>query len=414
MIDGYQEQVKAAILDEGFVRATFSGRRPGQDVPWIKVTLRPVLLKGQMRLQVAYYDERTCITKNVAPADAAARLDELLAQGFKNINAETTMESLSVQLSKSGKALMHRGAPSNGGRALNLSHNREKARLLPEGRPDAFLQAVGIMTAEGAVRADRQRKFRQINEFLSVIDQTLRQAGSDGHTPDAPVSVVDCGCGNAYLTFAAYHYFHHLRDTPARLVGIDVNAALIAAHEATARELGWTDLSFEATPILEYAPATPPEMVLALHACDTATDDALARAIAWGSRIILSVPCCQHHLQKQLAQPGVAPPLRPILRHGVLRERLGDVLTDAFRALILRIMGYQTDVMEFVSTEHTAKNVMIRAVRATRPGERAFVQEYRALKEAYGVTPYLEERLGEHLTTLLNDMPTYSRDTTPC
>lgn len=396
----YRDRVKAAILDEHFVRATLSGQGAGQAAPWIKVVLRPVRIKGRRRLQASYYDARRCITKNYAAPDAAAHLDELLAQAFTEINVQLTTESLHVQISTRGKALVHSGAPS-AARAPDLAHNRAKKLVLPASRPDPFLQAVGIMTKDGAIKADKQRKFRQINEFLSVLDQTLQQATRGDGAETRPISVVDCGCGNAYLTFAAYHYFRHLRDTPTRLVGIDMNAALIASNAATARELGWVDLTFEATPIAAFTPATPPDLVMALHACDTASDDALARAIRWRSALILCVPCCHHHLQQQLARHGAVSPLRPILRHGVLRERLGDVVTDAFRALILRIMGYHTDVMEFVSTEHTAKNVLIRAVQAGRPGEDAFVQEYKNLKETWQLTPYLEEALGEDVAPFL-------------
>ncbi len=421
----YRDRVKAAILDDRFVRATLSGQAPGSEsvVPWVKVVLRPVLIKGRRRLQVESFDARRSITKNYAAQDATAQVDELLAHAFGNIRIETTAGSMQVRIAGGDKALVSVGAPSDPARPpADLAHNRAKNLLLPANRPDPFLQAVGIMTKEGVVKADKQRKFRQINEFLAVVDQTLRQTatenvlgrGRDGATGSAndsndgveeegrSISVVDCGCGSAYLTFATYHYFRHVRHVPTRLVGIDVNAALLAAHEAKVRELGWTDLTFEATPIADFAPATPPDMVVALHACDTATDDALAQAIRWRSGLILCVPCCQHHLQRQLDQRRAMAPFRPILRHGVLRERLGDIVTDAFRALILRVMGYQTDVMEFVSTEHTAKNVMIRAVRATRPGDPAFVREYKDLKAVWQVTPYLEEVLGGELAAYLN------------
>ncbi len=407
----YRAQVKAAILDERFVRATLSGQAPGPGpvVPWVKVVLRPVLIKGRRRLQVESFDTRRSITKNYAAQDAPARLDELLGHAFAHIHVDTATQSIQVRMTKEGKAIVSVGAPSTTAPqgATDLAHNREKKVALPASRPDPFLQAVGIMTDQGAIKADKQRKFRQINEFLAVIDGTIRRLATGHPEEDAvhPISVVDCGCGSAYLTFATYHYFRHVRAVPTRLVGIDVNAELLAAHEAKVRELGWSGLTFEATPIADFTPATPPDMVVALHACDTATDDALAQAIRWRSRLILCVPCCQHHLQRQLDQHRTMAPFHPILRHGVLRERLGDIITDAFRALILRIMGYQTDVTEFVSTEHTAKNVMIRAVRATRPGDAAFVQEYKDLKAIWQVTPYLEEVLGEELAAYLHSEP---------
>lgn len=397
----YRERVKAAILDPRFTRATLSAPTPGLDTPWIKVHIRPVRIMGRGRLQVACYDARRCITKNYDPRDAGKEIEVLLALPFRDMQVETTAESLQVHISKQGKASVRSGAPRST-TPPNLSHDREKQQVLPAGGPDPWLQVIGIATRDGAIKAERRRKFTQINEFLAVLDQSLQQSGvGEGATEDRPISVVDCGCGNAYLTFAAYHYFRAIRGLPTRLIGIDMNAELIARQEGRAGELDWTDLRFESTPIAAFVPEAPPDLVMSLHACDTATDDALARAIAWGSKLILCVPCCHHHLQVQLARPGIAPAFRPILRHGVLRERLGDVATDAFRALILRIMGYQTDVMEFVSTEETAKNVLIRAIRAREPGDRRFVREYRALKDALGVTPYLEAALGEPLAAAL-------------
>ena len=407
----YRARVKAAILDERFVRATLSGQAPGPGpvAPWVKVVLRPVLIKGRRRLQVESFDTRRSITKNYTAQDAPARLDELLGYDFAHIHVDTAMESIQVRMTKGGKAIVSVGVPSTTSHqaAADLTHNHEKKAALPANRPDPFLQAVGVMTDQGAIKADKQRKFRQINEFLAMIDVTIRRLATEPAEEGAvhPISVVDCGCGNAYLTFAAYHYFRHVRAVPTRLVGIDVNAALLATHEAKVRELGWTDLTFEVTPIAAYTPATPPDMVVALHACDTATDDALAQAIRWRSRTILCVPCCQRHLQRQLDQRRTMAPFHPILRHGVLRERLGDIVTDAFRALILRIMGYQTDVTEFISSEHTAKNVMIRAVLTTRPGAATFVREYKDLKAIWQVTPYLEEVLGDELAAYLHGEP---------
>lgn len=405
--DDYRERVKAAILDERFVRASFSGMRSGhaaQEMPWNRVTLRPVEIGGKRQLQVIAYDERRCITKNYNTAEASAALDELMALPFKNLSVETSTMSLQVQFTKRDKLLVHEHAakPEASTATPDLAHDRKKRRPLPDDTHDPFLQAVGIMTQVGTIRADRQRKYRQINEFLTALEQALHQVDLTTATPETPFTVVDCGCGSAHLTFAAYHYLRDLREIPTRVVGIDVNQALIGADEATARELGWDQVRFEATPIAEYSPPeiSGPKMVLALHACDTATDDALALAIRWQSDLILCVPCCQHHLQRQLSRQGTTASLGPLLRHGLLRERLGDVATDAFRALILRLMGYRTDVMEFISTEHTAKNVMIRAVRSAAPGDPDLAHEYRELKDLLRVTPYLEDLLGNEIANL--------------
>jgi SAM-dependent methyltransferase len=383
-VSAYRERVRSAILDqEGFVQAVFSG---GKGVPWKRVLVRPVLLQGRRHLQVSHFDEKKDITKNYAGPAAAAKVDELLALPFRNIHVQSQDAGLQVQITKKGKAIIGR---HKGGAATWLTHDRPKEQPLPAGRPDPFLQAIGIMTAEGKVRAQMRRKFGQINEFLRLI---LESGGLD-QVKDEPLRMVDCGCGSAHLTFAAYHYLNHVLGRPARMVGVDVNQELLARQAALAERLGWDGLSFEGSRILDYQPAERPSMVLALHACDTATDEALAQAVRWGSPLIYAAPCCHHHLQAQMAGEGLPAAFRPVLRHGILKERLGDLLTDGLRAALLQAAGYRADVVEFVGTEHTARNLIIRAVKAEGVQTRAAWEEYRALTEYWGVRSYLEELL---------------------
>lgn len=400
----YQQQVIDAIgAGDRFVRATFSGKAGALEPPWVKVTIRPVVIKGALYAQFAYYDAKKSVVKNFSGAEIAAESARLLAMPFKNIRVESSDASLQVQVSGTGKALVQRGKPPNPQQPSDLAHDRRKRLTLPAGQADAFLREVGIMTSDGAVRADRQRKFRQINEFLKLVGEAIEHAGGAPAftAPDGTLSIVDCGCGNAYLTFAAYHYFADVLAVPTRLTGVDVNGELLAAHAEKIRRLGWTGLTFVTSPIIDYSPPAPPSIVLALHACDTATDEALAQAIRWQSASIFCAPCCHHHLQQQLSGRKVAEPLRPLLRHAVLGERLGDILTDTFRSLILRVMGYQTEIVEFVSSEHTAKNLLIRAVKRHQPGDPAALQEYRALKALWQVTPHLEELLSAEFACLL-------------
>src|SRR5205823_7340018 len=197
------------------------------------------------------------------------------------------------------------------------------------------------------------------------------------------------------LTFATYHYFANVLGLETRMVGIDVQASLLERQAANAQTLGWDNLTFEATRIIDYKPDVPPDVVLALHACDTATHEAIAQGIRWGSKLIVAAPCCHHELQEQLRHQSCPAPFTPVSRYGILGERLGDILTDTFRALVLRIMGYRTDVVEFVSTEHMAQNLMIRAVGGLPVGDPKFVREYQELKEYWQVTPYFERWLGE-------------------
>ena len=390
--DDYKALVRQAITQgpPSFARATFTGRGRGPAPPWVRVVLRPVLLKGQAHVQFAYYDEKKCITKNHAPSGLAAPLAALLEMPFRNIHVSAPSGDLQVNLTKDGRPLVHRTRPALPAAPPDLAHNRQKDLLLPEGTPDAFLQAIGFMTEDGRIRADKQKKFRQINEFLRLLQQT----GELEKPAEAPLEVVDFGCGNAYLTFAVYHYLNHIRHAPARVTGVDLQGELLDKHAETVAALGWDGFRFERSAIAGYAPPAPPDITLALHACDTATDDALAQGIRWGSRLIVSVPCCHHHLQAQLGAASAPEEFRPVSRHGILAERMGDLLTDAFRALILRIMGYQTDVMQFISAEHTAKNVMIRAVRSDSAVPPHFAREYAAMKDYWRVTPYLETLLG--------------------
>lgn len=399
MTNDYKDTIKMSTLHHDLVRATFSGSLPGQTPPWIRVVVRPVLLKAERFLQFSYFDSKKDITKNYSGTEAGERLDELLSLSFRNFHVETTTQVIQVNLSKKGKPLVHESQVAEPEKKpVNLSHNREKDLILPAGKPEPFLQAVGIMTHDGKIKSDMQSKFRQINEYLKLVDQmgVLQQLGP------APVRVVDCGCGNAYLTFATYHYLTNVLGLETKMTGIDVQSSLLEKHKANAQSLDWINLTFEATPIIDYKPDTPPDVVLALHACDTATDEAIAQGIGWHSKLIVTAPCCHHELQEQMHHQSCPTPFQSVARYGILSERLGDILTDTFRALILRIMGYRTDVVQFVSTEHTAKNLMIRAGSGLRVGDPQFVREYNELKAYWGVTPYLERLLGDAFTDLLS------------
>ena len=394
MPEDYVERVRESILaGESLVRATFSGRQSGTTLEWIKVVVRPVQVKGALHWQVSHFDAEKDTTENYAAEEIVGKVDELLALPFKNIHVETTRGSLEVRITKKGKAFLREIPLAEPRAAVDLAHDREKKKVLSLGDSAPFLEAVGILTKGGKVKADRQGKFRQINEFLRLVEETGVFAEGAGK----PVHIADCGCGNAYLTFAIYHYVTNILRLPADVVGIDVKGDLLKRHREKVRALGWDRLTFELGSIADFQPAVVPDVVVALHACDTATDDALARGIRWSSRLIMSAPCCQHELQQQLSHVPVPTPFRAVSRHGILDERLGDILTDTFRAAILRIMGYRTDVIQFVSTEHTAKNLMIRAVKTSESGSAHSVEEYQALKDYWHVTPQLERLLGDEL-----------------
>ena len=392
MSNDYKDLVRDNVLNEDiFLNVTFSSKRRGHAVPWQRVVIRPVLIKGKQHLKFSYFEADKDITKNYRGPEANEKLDQLLRLPFKGIKLKTTKGNFNVQFTKKGKAIIHEVKPSQEQQNLDLAHNRHKNLLIPVDAPDPFLQVIGIMTKDGRIKANMQGKFRQINEFLRLIQQT----GELDKFSNSLLQVVDFGCGNAYLTFAIYHYLNHILERSAQVTGVDVKENLLEKHTALCQELGWTNLTFQPTRIIDFEPAGTPDIILALHACDTATDEALAQAIKWQSKLIFCAPCCHHHLQQQLNQRAAPVPFKPVLRHGILKERLGDILTDTFRSLILRLMGYRTDVIEFISTEHTSKNLMIRAVRSVAPGDPKFQQEYRALKALWQVEPYLAQLLRE-------------------
>jgi len=384
MDSDYRQLIRDRILArESLIRAVFSGEQKGWSLPWVKVTVRPVELKGQIHLQFSYFDEKKDITKNYLD-EAKSKVDELLALPFRNIFIESSAGNLQVNISKKGKALVNETKPS--ATTTDLSHDRQKNKILTAENAAPFLKAVGIMTEDGRIKADMQRKFKQVNEFLRLVDETGSLPTQTGQL----IHVVDFGCGSGHLTFAMYFYLREILKLDAHVTGVDIKRELMDQLQAKSEALGWSQLNFQTGHISDYNPGIPPEVVLALHACDTATDDALAKGIQWECRLIVCAPCCQHELQEQMARVDMPGQLAPIFQHGIFFERMGDILTDTFRASILRIMGYRTDITEFIPIEHTARNLMIRAVKTSQVGDPRHVEEYRNLKSFWQVTPYLE------------------------
>jgi SAM-dependent methyltransferase len=388
--EDYRATVKAAVMDEGsFIRMTLSRKVRRDETPWVKIVVRPVEVKARRRMQFSFFDPSRDITKNYPPEELDSRLDEVLAIPFGDIHIQSTRGDIRVRVDRKGVGDVSRSKPSLAEAAPDFSHDRVKGRLLPAEASDPFLREIGIADGRGNVRAAMQGKFRQISEFLRTIEQTVPKIAEESR----PMRMVDCGCGNAYLTFAAYHYLADKLGLTVELTGVDTNAELVERNRSLVEKLGWPGIEFRVSRIAEFEPEEPPDVVLSLHACDTATDEAIAKGILWESRVILAAPCCQHELHDQLKSAL----WQPVLRHGILKERLADIVTDALRALVLRIVGYRTDVIQFVDPEHTAKNLLIRAEKGLKPGDTATIRQYRALKESWGVTPAIEAMLGDRL-----------------
>jgi SAM-dependent methyltransferase len=381
-----REAIPGGLLSsEDFVDLTF---KPARGERWRKVTVRPVMVRGERRLQFSYLDERQDTTKNFELPEAGRQLEEVLALPVRSLVVRTISEDIRVSRSKRGRPLLRR-TPAGEGRAPALGHDRRKDVPLPAGVPDPLLTKLGVTSTDGRVRPAMHDKFAQVNQFLQLLDHGLK----DIEVPvDRPLRIADLGCGSSHLTFAAYHYLNDITGQQATVIGIDRDPKLIAKCSTQCEDLGYDALQFETAAISDYKPGEPPDVVLALHACDTATDDALAQAVRWQAQLILAAPCCHKELNARLESPGM---LKPVFRHGLLKQRTADIVTDAFRAHLLRLAGYRTDVIEFVAAEHTAKNLMIRAVRTGQPVDAKVRREYDEMKSFWGVTPYLEGLLAD-------------------
>jgi hypothetical protein len=374
-----------SVAASDFRRASFAGPKRGTPSAWVRVAIRPVEIRGDRHLQISYFDSRKDVTRNFLPTEIAAPLDEILAVGFAGIHIVSTDEEIDLRTTKKGKILVGRKKVDTA--AETLAHNRTKDVPLPESRADRLLETMGIMTPGGQVKPTMRAKFTQINEFLKHLTHVLDDADLRGL--DREITLLDCGCGSSYLTLAVHHYLNDVLSVPARILGVDVNDEVIRKSIAKSERLGAKGIAFSCGPIDSLD--VRPDIVLALHACDTATDDALAQAIHHEARVVLCAPCCHHELRLGVDSQA----MRPLLRHGILRERTADLVTDALRALILRVMGYRTDVVEFVSHEHTPRNLLIRAVRGVPIGEAKFVDEYQEICRTWQVTPYLATLLGD-------------------
>jgi len=375
------DALRPALLDpQHLVRAVAAGRRrgpAGTALRWQRAELRPVDLKGGRQLQIMTYDGPTPVTRNEPYGPAADKaVEELLKEPFGNWHVESTTETMQLRVTKKGAAQLHRAAAAS---AQQTAHDRAKPHLIDPGDP--------LFSVLGAGASKR----RQVDAFL----RAMAPAVDDARLPvDRPLRVVDLGCGNAYLTFAAYRYLSGAREV--ELVGVDLREEARARNTGIAADLGWADrVRFVAGSIAEStreAPTGPADVVLALHACDTATDDALAQAVRWEAPLVVAAPCCHHDLQRQLKAANTPPPYGVLTRHPILRERFGDALTDALRAALLRRAGYRTDVIQFVDAEYTPRNTMIRAVRTGTPAADVD-EEYDELVAAWGITPYLQTLL---------------------
>jgi len=389
-------RMRGHLLDpDSLVKAVASGRQKGQQPRWKRVELRYVDLKAGRHLQVTAYDATQAHTSNHAVGDSARdAVDDLLDQPFGNWHVDTTTQSHQVRVTKKLEAVVHttdRAAEVE----VDRGHDRDKTRLLAE--DDPVFRALGLTDAQGRMKPSRQAKYRQVEEFLRLLDASITDALDKGHlrrpTTEEPLRIVDLGCGNAYLTFAAQRYLTSVRDLAVVVTGVDVKEQSREHNSAVAADLG-VDAEFVVGSISGAQLDPAPEVVLALHACDTATDEALARAVEWEAQLVLAAPCCHHDIAAQLRKAPTPAPYAMLTRHGILRERFADTLTDALRASLMRLAGYRVDVVQFVESQHTPRNTLLRAVRTGSPVKGGGVRkEYDDLVAAWSLRPRLAELL---------------------
>lgn len=362
-----------------------NARQKGQGLPH-KASVRPVLLKGDLLYQFAFYVEKQVLHENLPAEEAKERIIGLLASQFRQAQFFTEQADYQVLVSKRGiSRILKRPASKTPG---ELAHNRRKEYLIPENEPNPFLIRLGVMSQQGKVLASKYDKFRQLNRYLEMVADILPALPKGDH----PLRIVDFGCGKSYLTFALYYYLVERLGMKVRIEGLDLKRDVIDHCSSLAKELGYSGLRFELGDIAAYQAEEGVDMVVSLHACDTATDAALAQAVRWGAKVIMAVPCCQHELLQQMHNPI----MHPLEKHGIVKERLATLVTDSMRASILEIMGYSVQIVEFIDTEHTPKNLMIRAVYTGQISKRA-VEEYLRLKEFWHAAPHLEQALDQSL-----------------
>lgn len=368
-------------LNIEFISATLSNPKKKDDVQKVKV--RPVLKKEVLYFQFESFRNNQAFHENVEEKKACEILLEYMGN-MRQMQMETQRADYTVLVSKKGKVTIKSKIKKGGKKKIDMSHDRKKKYVLEEGVPVPFLQDLGVMTQDGKIVRAKSDKFRQINRFLEFIEDILPELDKGRE-----LTILDFGCGKSYLTFAMYYYLHELKSYDIRIIGLDLKTDVIRKCNELAKKYQYDKLTFLEGNIADYTGAEEVDMVVTLHACDTATDFALAKAIGWNAKVILSVPCCQHELNRQMKNDM----LSPIMNYGLLKERMAALVTDGLRAEYLKREGYDVQVLEFIDMEHTPKNILLRAVKTGRRADNE--ESIRACETFLRVTPTLGRLLDE-------------------
>ncbi len=378
-MDKLIDLLNETLEKKSLIKIIFSGPRK-KTILCQRVVVRPVLLQEQLCYQAEYQYHNKVTHENLNKEQFLKLFSKLLTEQFKQVNLFSTEGDYQILAAKPDKSKIIKKPATKVLKSLN--HNYKKQYILPDNVPCDFLIHLGVMNSNGQVIQKHYAKFRQINRFLEIVSDVLEFLPKQ----NAPLRIVDFGCGKAYLTFALYHFLKIKLEKNVEIIGLDLKADVIEFCNQVAKDLDYDGLLFLKGDISEYTGKDKADMVVTLHACDTATDYALIKAVGWGASIILSVPCCQHELFSQTSNELH----NPILKHGILKERFCSILTDGLRALKLEEQGYNVSMIEFTSLEHTSKNIMIRAVKTGKP-KAAATEEYQRLKEYWHVNPTIDQ-----------------------
>lgn len=370
--------LKNIVENNSLIEAVIHSPRTLQADSAAKITIRPIELKGGYAYHFTFFHTSKSTNQNLKPQEFVDCVADLL-QRYKQAFVHTTQRDYHILISKKNKATIITKDPS---RALPLlAHNRKKEYLLEEGSPIAFLVELGVMNGNGQIISKKRDKYRQINRFLEMVADVIPYINTL-----EKINIIDFGCGKAYLTFALYYFLKEIHNLKVSVTGLDLKSDVVDFCNLVARKVNFTQLDFQQGNIENYRPKDPVHFVVMLHACDTATDAAILKAVDWQAKVILAVPCCQHELFSQIKNDM----LQPLLKHGILKERFAALITDAARAQMLEIFGYKTQVLEFIDLEHTPKNLLIRAVKKEQPSDIAEAKHaYELFKEALHINPYI-------------------------
>jgi hypothetical protein len=375
-------QLILRINDPLFVRAVLSGQRRSLQPEYVRVDIKPVMIKDELKFQIVGSDGKKDITKNT---ELDFDFQALFLSGYSNLQVDTTTESYSVRISKKDQAI---AGLSKVKLTRELSHDRQKQRMLPES--NQIFKALEMSDMLGRIKPTKMDKYKQVDEFLRLMNQLI-----DGQLSDQKdISIVDLGCGHAYLTFAVQEFLKN-KFQKVSILGVDERVDSKVHNEKVAIKLK-VQSSFIAAKIAE-TPNQKVDIAIALHACDTATDDAISWAVKNNAKVIMAAPCCMHQLQTQIKDSPE--PWALLTKYGLVKERLIDLMTDSLRAQILKLLGYKVDIVEFIGGEHTARNILIRAVKSDLPALEIDKERYIQMLNQWQIKPYLANLLAQELKT---------------